>query len=385
LLKYRVEKLQPETAEKIAQLLKIQEEFRRWAWEWARSGGKALAPEQRPLKYFAVEFLHAAKALDWLRGHVIKHGFRPPLVFNAQLRLDNEKDVSRGVLVDLPRREVRIRKWGGGTIVLPLAEGAVRWINERVSEGAKLTLAMAWVGRSRRNSALALYIALVFRREVKPIQPRRLLVVDFNALHNGVVLATVEGDRVLQRGVLRPDVDRIIHLQREAARLDSLCAEREDGAICSRAASTKSRLWRLLRSWEDEAARKVVKLAVRYKAAIVADVPLDESMRELKEGNYAAERKIMLNFGRLRHRIRELAQWHGIAYREERLYSTICPVCGGKMEELPERRVKCQCGFEAHRDEVPIARAVKRFKELIQTPSFSAPICPILVTMVESI
>jgi len=108
---------------------------------------------------------------------------------------------------------------------------------------------------------------------------------------------------------------------------------------------------------------------VRYKAAIIADIPLDESMRELKEGNYAAERKIMLNFGSLRRRIRELAEWYGILYREERLYSTICPVCGAKMEEEPNRRVKCRCGFEAHRDEVPVAWAQKRFKELL--PSFS--------------
>ena len=59
-------------------------------------------------------------------------------------------------------------------------------------------------------------------------QPRRLLVVDFNALHNGVVLATVEEGRVLRKGVLRPDVDKIRHLQRQIARLDSLCAERGD-------------------------------------------------------------------------------------------------------------------------------------------------------------
>jgi len=89
LLKYPLEKLQPEVAEKIAQLLKVQQEFRRWAWEWARSGGKVPAPEQRPLKYFAKKFIHAARAFDWLRGHVVKHGFRPPLVFDAQLRLDN--------------------------------------------------------------------------------------------------------------------------------------------------------------------------------------------------------------------------------------------------------------------------------------------------------
>jgi len=185
-LKYPLEKLPPET---VVQLLKIQQEFRRWAEEWARSGGKAEKPEQNPLKYFAEKFLQAARALEWLREHVIKHGFRPPLAFNAQLRLNSERDVSRGVFVDLPRREVRIRKWSnqrGNTIILPLSRKNVEWINERVEEGAALAFAAAWIGRSKRDGAVALYVALAFRREVAPIQPKRLLVVDLNALHNGV-------------------------------------------------------------------------------------------------------------------------------------------------------------------------------------------------------
>ena len=89
LLKHRVEKLQPETAEKVAQLLKVQQEFRRWAEEWTKSGGETPLPEQRPLKYFAEKFIHTAGALEWLKDRVIKRGFRPPLVFDAQLRLDN--------------------------------------------------------------------------------------------------------------------------------------------------------------------------------------------------------------------------------------------------------------------------------------------------------
>jgi len=38
------------------------------------------------------------------------------------------------------------------------------------------------------------------------------------------------------------------------------------------------------------------------------------------------------------------------------------------MEETPDRRVKCQCGFTAHRDEVPALWADRRFREL--TPLF---------------
>jgi len=135
--------------------------------------------------------------------------------------------------------------------------------------------------------------------------------------------------------------------------------------------AVKSRIWRMLRSWEDEAVKKLVRLALQYKAVVVVDVPNDKSVRELKENGYTAERKAFLSLGRIRRRLRGLAEWYGVSYREERLYSTICPRCGRKMEELPNRRVRCQCGFEAHRDEVPFHWAQKRIHKL-SIPSFSS-------------
>jgi hypothetical protein len=84
------------------------------------------------LKYFAEKFIHAAGALSWLKEQTVKRGLKPPPVFDAQLRLGGERDVSMGVLVDLPRREVRIRKWGGNTIALPLSRKNVEWIEERL-------------------------------------------------------------------------------------------------------------------------------------------------------------------------------------------------------------------------------------------------------------
>ncbi len=381
-LKYDLSRLPPEVAEKIPALLRVQEEFRRWAAEWAKSGG-SLPPPERPLKYFAEKFLHAAKALDWLR-EIKKNGMevrgtKPPLIFDVQLRLGGERDVSRGALVDLPRREVRIRKWSGqrgNVIVLPLYGSAVEWILERVREGGKLALAAVWIGRSRRNRAVKLYVAPIFRREVAPIQPKRLLVIDVNALHNGLTWAVVEGERIVEKGILRPNISKILRLQKVAAKLESICAK-EDRA-CEEAMATQSRIWRLLRSWEDEAVKKIVRLALQYKAAIVIDVPDDNSVKELKEGNYKAEKKVFLNFGRIRRRLRGLAEWY-VPLREERLYSTVCPICGAKMEELPNRRVKCQCGFEAHRDEVPFRWAMRRFRELT-TPSFSSSSAVLRVT-----
>jgi putative transposase len=367
-LRYDILKLPPEVASKILELLQVQEEFRQWANRWLKNP-KTPKPVENPLKYFAVEFLYAI-ALKWLVG-VKKNGvevqrIKPPLTFSAQLRLNNEKDIGYGIFVDLPKRRIRIRKWSGrrgNTIVLPLGEDAVRWILERVREGGRLVLAAVWVGRSRRSHVVKLYVALVFRREITPIRPERLLVVDFNALHNGISWAVVEGGRMLKKGVLRPDISKILRLQKVVSKLDSLCAENDER--CGEAVAVKSRIWRLLRAWEDGAVKELIWMARKRKAAIVVDVPDDESVRELKEDGYVSERKVFLNFGHIRRRLEGLAEWYGIPYREERLYSTICPHCGSKMEELPNRRVKCQCGFEAHRDETPFYWAVKLYPKLI--------------------
>jgi len=273
---------------------------------------------------------------------------------------------------------VRIRKWNNGnTITLPLTDKAVELILERTREGGKLVMAAVWIGRSRRSRAVKLYVALTFRREIAPMEAERLLVVDVNALHNGLAWAVVEGERIVEKGVLKPNISKILHLQKVIARLDSVCAEKDER--CGEAMAVKSRIWRLLREWEDEAAKKIVGLARQYKAAVVVDMPNDESMRELKEGGYASEKKVFLNFGRIRRRLQGLAEWYGVPYREERLYSTVCPRCGRKMEELPNRRVRCACGFEAHRDEVPALWAMKRFPDLI-TPSFSSSSAVLRIT-----
>jgi putative transposase len=372
-LKYDILRLPPEVQAKIPELLKIQEEFRRWASEWARSNGKVPMPEENPLRYLAREFVHAYSALDWLRARVVKRTMQTPLILDAQLRLSNERDQGRGIFVDAPRRELRVRKLGIGTLALPLSKSDIEWILKRIHEGARLVLAMVWVGGDK------LYIALVFRRDITPIETKRLLAIDLNALHNGVAYAIVERNRVLERSALRPHLRKLEKLWREASMLDSLCAKK-GGTYCEKARAASSRLWRLLRGWQKETARFIVKLALQYRAAIVVDVPENETIQELKEDNrYPAERKAPLNFGKLRKLIEKLAKWHGIPYIETRLYSTVCPRCGTKMKALQGRRVKCvQCGLEVGRDEVPIMWAMKRFDKLLdaaksQSLSFSPP------------
>ncbi|WP_333638717.1 transposase [Pyrobaculum aerophilum] len=366
IIRRRVEEIPPE---QIVRFLQIQEKFRQWATQWYKSGFKVPAPEESPLKYFAVELKYGMRLIP---TNGLKNGvWRVPLPFDAQLRENNERDQSRGVLVDLSRGDIRIRKWGGGTIEIRLRKSEIKWITQRLREGAWLKLAYAWIGHTRQTNLVAFNLALVFARETEQYHPIRIMAIDLNALHNGVSWGVVDGERVIRRDTERPDLVRVGKLQKEISRLDSLCAER-GGDYCEKAREAKSRLWRLLRRFEDEAAKRLVELAIKQKAAIVVDAPEDESVRELMEGNYTPNRKIYLNIGRLRRRIRELAEWYGVPYREERLYSTVCPRCESRMEELPNRKVKCQrCGFKAPRDKIPLLWAVRRFSELIQPPSFS--------------
>ena len=60
--------------------------------------------------------------------------------------------------------------------MLPLSKSAIKWIKECVEEGDKPVYAMAWISRNRKNHTAALYAALIFRREIAPIWPTRLLV-----------------------------------------------------------------------------------------------------------------------------------------------------------------------------------------------------------------
>ena len=361
LLRRRVEEIPPE---QLQRFVEVQEAFRRWATEWYKSGFKKPMPDRNPLKYFA-EKLRLVLKLIPVNG--LKSGeWKVPLPFNAQLRLSNERDISNGVLVDLPRGEVRVRKWGGGTIAVRLREAEARWILERTKEGGRLKLAMAWVGHLRHSNLATFNVALVLAREVTPIDVKRVLAVDLNALHNGVSIATIEGGRILQKGVLKPDLRAIEKLQKKIPRLDELCTEKGE-PYCKQSAIAQSRLYRLLRQFEDDVAKKIVKMAVQYKAVVVIDAPKDESIRKIKEGRYDPQRKAMLNVGRLKKRIEQLAEWYGVPYREARLYSTICPRCESKMKELPGRVMRCpKCGFEAPRDKIPLLWAAK----LSTQPSF---------------
>jgi len=126
-------------------------------------------------------------------------------------------------------------------------------------------------------------LALVFAREIKPYWAERLLVVDLNALHNCVVSAVVGEHHIMTIGIDMPNLGKVGRIQKKIAHIKRLSAKR-GYSYCNRSTELKSRLWRLWRPFEEVTARKLVRLARQYKAAIVLHSPNDKSIRALKEG-----------------------------------------------------------------------------------------------------
>ncbi|CCC82597.1 putative transposase fragment [Thermoproteus tenax Kra 1] len=172
-------------------------------------------------------------------------------------------------------------------------------------------------------------------------------------------------------------------LHEEISRLDERAAREADPArrrrLEERARHLKSRRYRKIRGVVKDVVGEIIKLAREHQAAIVVDTMEEESYRELKEGDGSGVRKHFLDgLGQLRRRLQALAQWYGLPYLEERLYSTVCPRCGAEMEEERRRVMRCPvCGFSDHRDNVPLIWAKRRYWELLQKtkqPAFSASI-----------
>ncbi|MEM1597457.1 MAG: zinc ribbon domain-containing protein [Pyrobaculum sp.] len=290
------------------------------------------------------------------------------------------------VYVDLDRRRVAVRiPTLPYTYIVQLGEKEVKWIRMRLEEGAEFAnAALVWVDFKR----CTLNVALPFRREPPKLQPRRLLVVDVNALYNGVAYAVLEEGPVVKTGrFVVPS--KAIHLAKRAIpQLQRACAKGKRHA-CRDAKRLQSKFYKILREFQIQTVKRLVGIALRKQAAVVVDAPDWDSLKELKEEGNLGVKKQLLNVGRLLKRLKHLAEWYGVPYAEERLYSTVCPWCDAKLNELNDRRMRClQCGFEEERDVVPIHWAQRRYREIMskvaaqattassQTPSFS-PVCAV--------
>ncbi|ABL88392.1 transposase, IS605 OrfB [Pyrobaculum islandicum DSM 4184] len=346
---------------------------------------RLLTPDRRELAVKIIDEVFPKYGLGRYLVHKAKFFWRDvvfhkAIPLNAQLRVENEKDMSRAVFVDLKSGVLRVRRLGIPPFAIELKKSDVAWIKKRLEEGARLKL--GYLGIEKRDDKeeqtyCGLYVALVFAREVTQIEPRALVVVDVNRLDHYIKVGLVADGRVVK--LLKfPRKERIRKLEKIHAHISQLSralARVDEDRDPRRALDLQRQLWKLetkrygvILDVVINAAREIIKLAREHQAAIVVDTMEDESYRELKERGGNGVRKHLLDgLGQLRKRLQALAQWYGLPYLEERLYSTVCPRCGAKMAVENGRFMRCPaCGFRAHRDNVPVIWAERRYWELLQ-------------------
>jgi len=312
-------------------------------------------------QYFQEELAFGVSPKRWL-AHV------HPL-FSCQIRLDNEKDRSEGVFIDLSRRVVKIRGFVHRRAVeIPLTELTMKYICQRVEEGARAKLARVW------TDGRCFYVAVTFEREVEVRQDvSAVLVVDVNSWQNGVSWALIKDGRVVSKGVERPNLryveslyNDVVRMERKLGRLKRLGLKESDeyARLWKQVKVKRSKLYRYLRDFADKLAHRLAKKAVRHSARVVIDDVIEESRRELlEEGLPNGLAKLYLAY--VRRFVKLLvsqAKWYGLPVVFKRLPSTVCPMCNNLLEQREGRLMICpSCGFSANRDEVPIYWASKLY------------------------
>ncbi|ABL88685.1 transposase, IS605 OrfB family [Pyrobaculum islandicum DSM 4184] len=309
--------------------------------------------------------------------------FHRAVPLDAQLRVESEKDVSRAVFVDLKSGVVRVRKTGIPPFAVKLKKSNVTWIKKRLEEGARLKLAFVGIDvrRGKDPTYGGLYIALVFAREVTPVEPRAIVVVDVNRLDHGVVVGLVVDGKIVRRMRL-PDecaVKKLRRLHERISDLERRAAKEADparrGQLEDKVNRLKSKRYRKIRDIATRVAKEIIELARQNNATVVVDAMEEKTYSARKQSGESGDRKHLYDgLGQLRRRLKDLAQWYGLPYMEVRLYSTICPRCGAKMVKDKKRIMRCpSCGFSDTRDNIPLLWAKRRYWEILQKqPAFSA-------------
>ncbi|ABL88344.1 hypothetical protein Pisl_1176 [Pyrobaculum islandicum DSM 4184] len=186
---------------------------------------------------------------------------------NAQLRVENERDVGRAVFVDLKSGVVRVRKLGIPPFVIKLKKGDISWIRKRLKEDAKLKLAFLNIEKRKGKKEPTygkLYVVLIFAREVTPVEPRAVVVVDVNRLDNGVTAGLLV-DGKLRQTLRLPDESAVRELRRlheEISRLDGKAAREADPVrrrrLEDRARYLASKRFRKIRGIVAHIAREII-------------------------------------------------------------------------------------------------------------------------------
>jgi len=240
------------------------------------------------------------------------------------------------------------------------------WVIERVKEGGVIKFAMIGLRDDEP------YLALVAERVVEPYKPSEyMLVIDVNAWSNGVAWGLIRDGSIIRWKPERPRLSEIeglynisVRLGRKYGRLKRLGLHKtvEGRRLWRNIKKVRRKIYAKLRDYAQKLVHRLVRKALKHRALVIIDDMIEESRRELIEEKIPRGlRKIYLAETRrfVKLLITQL-RWYGVPYEFKRLPSTICPICGHGLTQLPGRIMVCtNCGFKAPRDKVPMYWAMK--------------------------
>jgi len=223
-----------------------------------------------------------------------------------------------------------------------------------------------------RGGDMYLYIAVEVPKPML-VKPKGVIAVDINERY------VYYGNSQWVKKVETP-VEKAMRLRELAEKLQRRYSAprytpwNRRGGIRERIRRLHKKARDIVEDWAKKTAKRIVEEArERQYAVAVEDLTgLKEAIRELTKEHRVG--LMLLAYRRLLWWMKWQAAKRGVVVVEvePRGTSTTCPKCGGKMEEVGHRRVKCvKCGFEAGRDIVAIYNIEKRAREKLGNPSFS--------------
>ena len=268
------------------------------------------------------------------------------------------------IKINLKKKELIIRGFGNRkSLKLPLEDSWIKYINKRVEEGSRPKCGMVWTDDEY------LYVVIIFGKDnVKLYKPREDIVVDLNAIWNGVTLGYMENDEVKIKKLpenLDEIVSKIEHIYNSGVEQSkvyglykrmSIHRSIRGRKIWKNVKSCWRRIFAIARDLANKVGHEIIVFTLSRKGKLIVDPPDSESLKELAQKLGGLKAILIQCFTRRLYKtLTEQANWYGIPIEEKHLPSHLCPHCNNKLEELPERKMYCKkCNKIFNRDEIPI-------------------------------
>ena len=263
---------------------------------------------------------------------------------------------SKGAFIQDNKLVLRLNK----KVEIEIPKRAIEWLNKRLSENPDKKSIRVF----ERDDKLVVQIVLHKKNVVKLPENPLLVVVDLNSSYGIVVhywdnrLIRTEKYRLPNRDIRWKSVKRLMKVRDNLYNQGTITQRQIDlySALIRKTLKGSMKSW--IRKTVDKIVKRTRRLAKRHRKEplVLIDVPDDNSLRG------SSLQRTIRSFSRY---LENILSWYGIYWEETRLYSTICPKCGGKLNlEQKTKRIrimKCQkCGFREDRDNIPLYWAINR-------------------------